>query len=130
MMAPWSITLPPGWREDVRRDSHEADAVGRLGRCYRGARLLVYWPRWWMAPFWPLIRIWVRGHERGHAWGVPASGCLAGRRDCLMSEEAEGKDSWWGKAQMWPRQALRLGRPCPTCETYLSKAIKENRRGI
>ena len=125
-----SIPLPPGWTERTEWDSRSADAVGRLALCRRAARAITYYPRWWLAPAWPLIMPLVMAHERGHAHGIPASGCLGGHRWCLMAEEAKGKDSWWGKAQMWPRQALRLGRLCPACETYISKAIKENRRGI
>lgn len=41
-----------------------------------------------------------------------------------MSEESDGRDSWAGKARLWPRQILRLGRPCPACEAYISKRMK------
>ena len=119
--------LPPGWTERTEWDSRSADAVGRLALCRRADRTITYWPRWWLALFWPLIRLWVRGHERGHAWGVPASGCLAGRSDCLMSEEPGGRDSWVGKARLWPRQIMRLGRLCPACGAFISKRMSEER---
>ncbi len=122
---PWAMPLPSGWVESTLWGGHIGVSEGRFAWCARASKQIVYFPRWWLAPLWPLIRLWARGHERGHAWGVPASGCLAGRSDCLMSEEIGGRDSWVGKARLWPRQILRLGRPCPACEAYLKRQIGE-----
>ena len=123
-MMPWSVPLPAGWREDQEWNSLSPTSKGRFGFCFRGAHLILYWPRWWVAPLWPVIFFWVMGHERGHAWGIPKSGCLSGIRGCLMSEESSGQDSWFGKLKLLPFQLLRLGRLCPECEKFIQQKIK------
>lgn len=126
MTTPRPLPLPPGWTEETLDGGRLGVSEGRFAWSARASRQIVYFRRWWMRPAWPFIWPFIRDHERGHAWGVPASGCLAGRSDCLMSEEAGG-DSWWGKIKLWPRQALRLGRPCPACAAFIEQRIKETK---
>ena len=60
-------------------------------------------------------------HERGHANGVPDTGCLGGHKWCIMAEEEGGVDSWLGKAKMWPSQLLAGVRFCPDCQERIDE---------
>lgn len=109
------IPLPPNWDERTEWNSRSTDAVGRLGLCRRSKRLIEYYPRWWLAPIWPLVRPLVMAHERGHAHGIPKTGCLGGHRWCMMAEEQAGQDSWLGKARLWPAQLVAGLQFCEAC---------------
>lgn len=50
------IPLPPGWTERTEWDSQAADSAGRLALCQRADRTITYYPRWWLALAWPLVR--------------------------------------------------------------------------
>ena len=97
--------------------------------CFHEERVILLLPRWWVWPVWPLIRGYALAHEQGHAWGIPASGCLDGHPWCIMGEETMlgyPDGSWKGKALLLLRQLMprrRWGKFCLTCKAYLDARI-------
>ena len=71
---------------------------------------------WALAP--AVVTILVVRHERGHANGIPASGCVGGHRWCCMAEEAMvgAPEGWSAKLRLLPHQVLLgWGRYCRGC---------------
>ncbi|MGE4297515.1 MAG: hypothetical protein AB7E47_05745 [Desulfovibrionaceae bacterium] len=85
----------------------------------------VLWSAWAFSAVLLLATLFSVKHERGHALGIPASGCLGERKWCVMAEESlvGCKDgSWRGKAKLLPHQiVLGRGRYCPACAARISR---------
>ena len=63
-------------------------------------------------------------HERGHANGIPATGCVGRNKWCVMAEEwmVGHKDgSWLGKAKLLVHQVKGLGRYCGECKQVINR---------
>lgn len=114
------ITLPSVWIENTEWDS--ARAGERLGVCSWRTKTITYFPRSWFALLWPFIKPLVMMHERGHANGVPETGCLGGHKWCMMAEEEGGVDSWKGKIKLWPAQVLHGLRFCDQCQAVIDSS--------
>lgn len=123
-----TLPLPPGWRVETIWNPTLAKTGLRgfyWGYCFPGDRVILLLPRWWIVPLWHLIRGFVLRHELGHAWGIPAAGCLGRYRWCVMAEEhlvGESDGSGWGKAKLlWHQLTDRRGRGkfCLACRSYL-----------
>lgn len=119
---------PPGW--SIRTVWNPTPArTGLRGfywaYCLQEERVILLLPRWWAAPVWPLIRRFALRHELGHAWGIPAAGCLDGHPWCVMAEERLAgypDGSWKGKLKLlWHQLTDRRGRGrfCPECEQLI-----------
>lgn len=122
------LPLPEGWTVKTVWNPTLAKTGLRgfyWGYCLRPERVILLLPRWWAWPAWPLIRFFALRHELGHAWGIPATGCLDGHPWCLMGEErmvGYPDGSWKGKALLLLRQLRprrRWGKFCLTCTAYL-----------
>jgi len=110
------IPLPSGWRETYRLNIRKIWS-GCFANFDADRQVIrVHLPKWAMRG--PLAL--VVEHERCHAWGIPASGCVAGDPDCLMFELVGNQDGWAEK-----RRAIRHNldwwnvRPCPKCRALL-----------
>lgn len=127
------LILPEGWAVKTVWNPGPG-SVGQpgffWGYCKHEQRVILLLPRWWIIPLWPLIRGFVLCHELGHAWGIPAAGCLDGHPWCLMGEESMvgyRDGSWKGKALVLLRQLMprrRWGKSCLTCTAYLDARMR------
>ena len=113
------IPLAPYHYERIEWDSNDPEAKGRFA--YKKGRAITYYPRWWVRLIWPYIYPMIEAHERGHSWGIRR--CLGNHSYCLMAEETEGVDSFWGKAKMWPTQIWHGLDFCDECKRYLKEKI-------
>lgn len=96
---------------------------------YRHAdRSITIFKYWWM-PAWAYRRF-VVPHELGHYYGIPASGCVAGRRWCVMAEETQvghRDGTAVGKLLLLPFQLLwGWGRYCRDCAAVIKSAELSN----
>ena len=82
------------------------------------------WPAWLalvviLAALYVLAWYMVVKHARGHANGVPASGCVGRHLWCVMAEEpmvGHRDGSWQGKVKLLVHQVKGLGRYCGECK--------------
>lgn len=79
------IKLPEEYTEYTFWNLQKSSSKGVFARIWFKSKIIEYYPRWWMAPAWPLIRYYVTKHERSHAWGL--SKCLSDSKLCVMFED-------------------------------------------
>ena len=128
------ITCPPAFKEVVIYNPTHDAAKGVLGRIIPHGLRIEYYPRWWYILAWPLIRLYVIRHERGHAWGIPMSGCVDANPRCVMWESPRHIDVWREKMSAISanigRGQVTFCRECLRHLEFLNGSLHMMRNGV
>lgn len=110
------IKLPSNYTEHTVWHPSNPESQGTFGYHFGSENRIEYYPRWWYALVWPIMKYFIMKHERVHAWGIRK--CLSGSKTCVMYED---NDTYWGKLKLLPIQIWGFGRFCKECRKYLHK---------
>lgn len=120
----FNIIINPIYTEiELWNDDTEV-SKGRFAYMNHQDKKIYYFPRWYYTPIWKIMKVFISAHEYGHSWGIPKTGCISNRSDCIMSEE-NGEENFINKIKMWPAQLLNFGRFCPNCEKFILDKINK-----